>query len=209
MSKHYYNYFYRVVNLITENFYYGVHKTSNLNDMYMGSGKYIKNAIKKYGKENFKREILKFFNTFEEALDYEAKIVNDNVLNDPKCYNLKIGGKGGSAKGRISPMKNKHHSEITRKKISNSEKGISKNKGMRMSDITKRKISLNNGMRNNGYLVSGNKNGMFNKTKEKNPNYNTIWIYNKDLNYTKRIDKTLLDEYLLKGWVKGRKTKAA
>jgi hypothetical protein len=208
MSKHYYNYFYRVVNLITENFYYGVHKTSNLNDMYMGSGKYIKNAIKKYGKENFKREILKFFNTFEEALDYEAKIVNDNVLNDPKCYNLKIGGKGGSAKGRISPMKNKHHSEITRKKISNSEKGISKNKGMRMSDITKRKISLNNGMRNNGYLVSGNKNGMFNKTKEKNPNYNTIWIYNKDLNYTKRIDKTLLDEYLLKGWVKGRKTKA-
>ena len=198
MSKHYYNYFYRVVNLITENFYYGVHKTSNLNDMYMGSGKYIKNAIKKYGKENFKREILKFFNTFEEALDYEAKIVNDNVLNDPKCYNLKIGGKGGSAKGRISPMKNKHHSEITRKKISNSEKGISKNKGMRMSDITKRKISLNNGMRNNGYLVSGNKNGMFNKTKEKNPNYNTIWIYNKDLNYTKRIDKTLLDEYLLR-----------
>jgi len=164
----------------------------------MGSGKYIKNAIKKYGKENFKREILKFFNTFEEALDYEAKIVNDNVLNDPKCYNLKIGGKGGSAKGRISPMKNKHHSEITRKKISNSEKGISKNKGMRMSDITKRKISLNNGMRNNGYLVSGNKNGMFNKTKEKNPNYNTIWIYNKDLNYTKRIDKTLLDEYLLR-----------
>ena len=39
MSKHYYNYFYRVVNLITENFYYGVHKTSNLNDMYMGSSK--------------------------------------------------------------------------------------------------------------------------------------------------------------------------
>jgi hypothetical protein len=43
---------YRTVNQINQKFYIGVHKTMNPMDNYLGSGKILGRAIKKYGKEN-------------------------------------------------------------------------------------------------------------------------------------------------------------
>jgi len=40
---------------VNNKIYVGIHKTKNMNDSYMGSGKVIKNAIKKYDIDNFKR----------------------------------------------------------------------------------------------------------------------------------------------------------
>ena len=85
---------YKITNLINNRFYYGVHCGSDTEN-YWGSGKLIGLAIEKYGLENFKKEILLIFDTMEEALEYEAIIVNEKMLNNPLCYNLRKGGLGG------------------------------------------------------------------------------------------------------------------
>ena len=68
-----YNYIYRLTNALTGMEYIGVHRTDNLNDGYMGSGKIIKRAIQKYGRDAFKKEILSQFNTYIEALEEERR----------------------------------------------------------------------------------------------------------------------------------------
>ena len=50
MNQKYY-YLYKITNLINNKFYIGVHETDNINDGYMGSGRAIRAAIEKYGKE--------------------------------------------------------------------------------------------------------------------------------------------------------------
>ena len=83
---------YKITNNINGKYYIGCHKTSNINDNYMGSGKAIKNAIKKYGLENFKKEILFECSSVKEMFNKEREIVTENVVNDRSSYNLKLGG---------------------------------------------------------------------------------------------------------------------
>jgi hypothetical protein len=86
---------YKTTNKINGHFYIGYHKTNNLEDSYLGSGSILKYAIKKYGEENFKREILYVFPTKEEAIIKEMEIVNNDLINSPNTYNLRLGGDGG------------------------------------------------------------------------------------------------------------------
>ncbi len=86
---------YRITNNINNKIYVGSHKTKNKDDGYMGSGKYLKHAINKYGVENFTKEILFEFATAKEMYDKEAEIVDDNFLAEENTYNLKRGGFGG------------------------------------------------------------------------------------------------------------------
>jgi hypothetical protein len=48
MKKHY---IYKITNMINQDYYIGKHTSSNIAiDKYFGSGKHLKNAIKKFGK---------------------------------------------------------------------------------------------------------------------------------------------------------------
>lgn len=91
-----YYYIYTTINLINGKVYHGKHKTKNINDGYLGSGTYLKRAIKKYGEENFNRVIRMFcrnediMNEMEEHLSYI-----EDWVGDKNCYNLRQGGDGG------------------------------------------------------------------------------------------------------------------
>jgi len=86
---------YKITNKINGKVYIGSHKTSNLDDNYMGSGKYLLHAMNKHGVENFTKEILFVFNNPEEMYAKEAELVNDDFLAEANTYNLKKGGLGG------------------------------------------------------------------------------------------------------------------
>ena len=119
--------------MLNNKFYIGQHQTDNIDDNYFGSGYAIKRAIKKYGKENFKKEILAFANSQEELNELENSILN-NHYQDDDCYNLIAGGNhpGCSeetrqkmseiAKNRIVSEKTKRiHSEQSKKMWKNPE----------------------------------------------------------------------------------------
>ena len=89
------HFIYKTTNLINGKYYIGVHSTNDLNDGYLGSGLALKDAIQKYGKENFRREIIEFFDNSIDAFKKEMEIVNEAFLLLEETYNLKIGGSGG------------------------------------------------------------------------------------------------------------------
>jgi hypothetical protein len=71
-----FNFVYITTNLINNKKYVGDHSTNNIeNDNYLGSGRLFSKKIKEYGKQNFKREILEFFDTKQEAFDAQEKYI--------------------------------------------------------------------------------------------------------------------------------------
>jgi len=86
---------YKTTNLLDGKFYIGTHRTPNLNDGYMGSGKYLKRAIDKHGPQNFRRDILFVFDNADDMFAKEAELVTEELLTNENTYNLKVGGFGG------------------------------------------------------------------------------------------------------------------
>lgn len=132
---------YKTTNLLNGMIYVG--KDLKNNPKYLGSGLLLLKAIKKYGKENFKKEILEVCST-KEILNEKEKfwIETLQARNREIGYNIAEGGHGGltydeETKKKISEqMKNRIVSEETKEKLSKSRKGIFKH-----TEETKEKLS--------------------------------------------------------------------
>lgn len=87
-----YHYVYKITNDIDDRYYIGKHSTNDLNDGYMGSGLILQKLFKKYGIEHFKKDILKLFESSDDAYKYEGELVNNETLKDKNCLNIQLGG---------------------------------------------------------------------------------------------------------------------
>ena len=86
---------YKTTNLINNKFYIG--KDAKNNKSYLGSGKVLKQAIQKYGKENFKKEILEVCTDLNHLDEREIYWIDKyNALE--VGYNLTEGGTGGDTR---------------------------------------------------------------------------------------------------------------
>lgn len=94
----YFGFIYETTNIITNKKYLGkcIFKRQNNWKTYLGSGSYLKRAIRKYGKENFRREIL-FLALHEDELNQleEEVIELCNAVENEQYYNLKKTSIGG------------------------------------------------------------------------------------------------------------------
>ena len=93
------HYIYKVTNLKNGKYYIGKRsfKGESINeDKYMGSGTLIKLALKKYGKFNFKKEIIAICSSYDEVNKLERDIITEEIINDENSYNIALGGWGGN-----------------------------------------------------------------------------------------------------------------
>lgn len=131
-----YGYVYKTTNLINNKIYIGQHRSDNFDAQYLGSGKLIRRAFKKYGIENFKCEVIEWCETKEQLIAREIYWIHAYKAQD-KCigYNISNGGEG-----ILSPMP-----EVMREHLRIC------NTGKKLSDETRKKLKEKHSGENNGF----------------------------------------------------------
>lgn len=222
-----YGYIYKTLNLINNKIYIGQKKSSRfLGDKYLGSGKRLKEAVNKYGSDSFKVFLLEEIQEEDKMDEREIYWISFyNSTNKDIGYNLSKGGNvNRTLVGENNGFYGKHHSEDTRQHLKDiwykthypeplkeeTKRKISEaNRGKIVSKETREKLSIN-AQNNPNYGMRGKhmSEEAKQKSREKRVGKHTkargrIYITNdvKEL----RIDVFELDDYLSKGWHRGRK----
>ena len=223
---------YETTNLINGKIYVGAHQTDNLNDGYLGSGRYFRRALNKYGESNFSRKVLFEFDNQKDMYIKEGEIVDKNFIARKDTYNIKLGGYGGfdhlnfglfkSKNFRFLPGWSKSHSPF-----SNPEKyGIDIVREWRERGQKKLQLLIDSGkikpqkwldehpeFRQKGLDKMNSPESIIKRIEtlrsighqqgEKNSQYGTCWITNGFEN--KKVKKEKLDDWSKHGWRAGRK----
>lgn len=84
---------YKTTNIVNNKIYIG--QDSKNNSKYIGSGHIMKRAIRKYGKNNFQKEIIDFAISKDELNEKEIFWINEYNSRNPRIgYNISSGGGG-------------------------------------------------------------------------------------------------------------------
>jgi len=129
---------YKTINLINNKIYIG--QDSNNNPKYLGSGLLLRKAINKYGKKNFKKEILEFCNNQNELNEKEIYWIEKMNSRDLDIgYNIDYGGK--SSKKTIESIKKTAIGNTGKKRTIEQKDKLSKSANKRWEDTTNRDIN--------------------------------------------------------------------
>jgi hypothetical protein len=176
-----------------------MHSTDDLDDGYFGSGSLLSRSIKKHGKDKHHKEILEHLPTREALKLREKELVNEELLGDKRCMNLRLGGEGGW--DHVNSIRTPEQQSALGKLARANSPG---RKGIKCSDDHRLRISQTLTGRPN--WSPGTSGKTFTKTVkaygEMNSQYGTCWV---TLNgASKKIKKELLEEHLLNGYSRGR-----
>lgn len=209
---------YKTTNLINGRYYLGMHSTNRIDDGYLGSGKRLYYELNKYGRDNFKFQILELFDSREQLVQAEINIITEHDLKNPNCLNLKSGGSGGFTDENRKKARQVTDKILEEKYGDNYRVVLSKQyqqsltqeeKDGRSAYISKRlkEVGFNHATRK-GHKTSEEtkkKIGAANSIKQKgvkNSQYGTCWITDETNN--RKINK---EDIIPEGWRLGRKIK--
>ena len=212
-AKHKYHYIYKTTCLVNRKYYVGMHSTSDLEDGYLGSGRRIWLSILKHGKENHTREILEMLEDRSSLKERERELVNEEMLQDPMCMNLMIGGDGGfisveqqakrssagglAAKSKLAEL---HKDPIWKK---NRVEAISKAVKLAVLEGRLKTDTFTGKSHSTKTLIQMQKSHKGKHIGSKNSQYGTCWIHNEK--QSKKIKRIELSDFLMVGWIEGRK----
>lgn len=93
---------YQTTNLVNGKTYIGAHSTNDPWDSYLGSGKLMRKAITKYGRDAFTKKVLAVFDNPDDMWATEKRIVGNAVVADGSFYNLIPGGRLNTGFGKAT-----------------------------------------------------------------------------------------------------------
>jgi hypothetical protein len=178
-NKKKHHYIYKITHKKSKKIYIGIHSTNNLEDRYFANGVYeahkdsinewtklnrgidknnmhMKNALIKYGRKAFKREIIEICDSREELIKREAELVTKEFIERGDTYNHRTGGYANTefsdaVRKKISEN-NPMHREDIKKKVAKAVKeswtderkqSFAENNPMKNDDIVKKHTGTN------------------------------------------------------------------
>lgn len=136
-------------------YYIGFHSCENPEefDGYLGSGKGIKELLKLYPLTEFKRETIKIFDNYSEAVQFESDTVVQ-FINDDLCVNI---DKHGGGIFHISKISKEERSEYSKKRIKEHPNSLPDNKGRKHSGaaLTNIQNSVKEVHKNSRWITNG------------------------------------------------------
>lgn len=137
-----YGYIYKTTNLINGKIYIGQHRANEFDVSYYGSGKYLRNAVNKYGVENFVVDVLEWCDTREQLNEREIFYIKHfNSREHSIGYNIARGGEGGDL---VTCLPEAEYTKFVKKMSDMNKLGIIGNKGKHLSEQHKQRIGMGN-----------------------------------------------------------------
>ena len=199
-----------------------MHSTRNLNDGYIGSGVFLRNSVRKHGIETHICVIVEFCDDREALAKREAEIITEELLKDPLCMNLNLGGMGSWAilnkaktqEERFMLGKIGGFTKLTAEQRRAAGR-IGGTKAMTHLWLTSRD-SMAQHLANAQLAAAGEESiskriatfaDIKHQQGESNSQFGTVWIHSLELKLSKKIKRDDLQSLLSDGWLVGRKMK--
>lgn len=194
-----------------------MHSTNDLNDGYIGSGKRLWVSIKKHGELTHFRQILEFWPDRESLKKRERELVNEDLLSDPMCMNIALGGGSWDHCNRNSDLQREKNlkSQRARKHLRENDPEWNRCISGKISESLKqayregrKKVTIQSfeGKTHTEETKQKMRLKARNRTGDKNSSYGSKWMSRDGV--SRKINSGEISSFLKEGWTFGRRMNA-